>query len=605
MHFLLPIFATFIAVSSSLPATSQTSHVVHEKRDGAPAKWTKRSRMDPSAVLPVRVGLKQRNLHKGMEFLDSVSNPSSKNYGKHWSIEEVERTFAPSDETRQSVLQWLEQNGISSIENEGALATLTFDLPVAHVERLLSTKYYVYEHDESGDAHVACESYSVPEHITKHISIITPTLHFEMKPTRHGVKRDGVFESHPVLTEFEDTFEVTALGDAEVSVDDIPANEPVVQDCITRMTPFCLRSLYNIPEASTTPDGNNSFAIVEYNGNSYVPEDLDTFFNSYQPAAVGARPVLTSIDNGSLIVDNPTDFSVHGESNLDLEYAMALVYPQTVTLYQIGMSPAGDGSGDPENFIQTKVISTSWGANENGQTPAYMDMICNEYMKLGLQGVSVLFSTADFGVAGNSDTCKDDRFQPNWPTTCPYVTAVGATQVDQGQTDIAGTLASGGQPEVAVDSNVKSGGGFSDYFPIPDYQKDFVESYLNNTPPPYGSDKFNAGGRAFPDISVNGRSYVVTTGGAEVGVDGTSASAPTFASMITMINQERLAAGKGTVGFLNPVLYGRSGDYIKDVVSGNNPGCGTDGFSAAPGWDPVTGLGTPDYKKLLDVFMSI
>ncbi|KAF2800034.1 subtilisin-like protein [Melanomma pulvis-pyrius CBS 109.77] len=599
MHFLLPVFATFIAVSSALPAASQQSHVVHEKRDRAPAKWTKRSRMDPSHVLPVRVGLAQRNLDRGMEFLDSVSNPSSKDYGKHWSIEEVRKTFAPSDETRESVLQWLSQHGISSVRDEGALHTLAFDLPVADAEKLLNTKYYVYEHDESGDAHVACDSYSVPEHITKHINIVTPTLHWETKPYRHGVKRDGTFESHPIHKEFEeDAFVVTAEAES-------PDDGPSVQDCLGKITPSCLRALYNIPEASTTPCPNNSIAIVEYNGNSYTPEDLDTFFTTYQPAAVGARPILTSVAGGALDNTNPADFNTHGESNLDLQYAMALTFPQPMTLIQIGNDPTSDGSGEPENYIQTKVVSTSWGSNENEQTPAYMDTVCNEYMKLGLQGVSVLFSTADFGVAGNKDDCMNNRFQPNFPTTCPYVTAVGATQLDDTQTDIAGTLAAGGQPEVAINSGVKSGGGFSDHFAIPDYQNDVVQAYLTNSPPPYGPDKFNAGGRAFPDIAVNGRSYTVVTGGAEGGVDGTSASTPLFASMITMINQERLAQGRGSVGFLNPVLYSRRDDYIKDVVSGNNPGCGTDGFSAAPGWDPVTGLGTPDYQKLLAVFMSI
>jgi tripeptidyl-peptidase-1 len=84
---------------------------------------------------------------------------------------------------------------------------------------------------------------------------------------------------------------------------------------------------------------------------------------------------------------------------------------------------------------------------------------------------------------------------------------------------------------------------------------------------------------------------------------GTSASAPTFGSIVTLINEERVKAGKPTVGFINPTLYANPGAF-NDIVSGGNQGCGTPGFTAVEGWDPVTGLGTPNYEKLLQVFMD-
>ncbi len=71
---------------------------------------------------------------------------------------------------------------------------------------------------------------------------------------------------------------------------------------------------------------------------------------------------------------------------------------------------------------------------------------------------------------------------------------------------------------------------------------------------------------------------------------GTSASAPIFASLINRINEQRLNAGKGTLGFLNPALYANP-SMLNDITNGTNPGCDTEGFSAVPGWDPVTGLG--------------
>lgn len=87
-------------------------------------------------------------------------------------------------------------------------------------------------------------------------------------------------------------------------------------------------------------------------------------------------------------------------------------------------------------------------------------------------------------------------------------------------------------------------------------------------------------------------------------VYGTSASSPTFGSVITLINGERYNAGKSSVGFLNPTLYANS-SVLNDITQGNNPGCATSGFAAQPGWDPVTGLGTPNYPKLLELFTSL
>ena len=92
--------------------------------------------------------------------------------------------------------------------------------------------------------------------------------------------------------------------------------------------------------------------------------------------------------------------------------------------------------------------------------------------------------------------------------------------------------------------------------------------------------------------------------GSFIQVDGTSASAPIVGSVISLINEQRLHAGKSTVGFINPVLYANP-SALNDITSGDNPGCGTNGFTAVSGWDPVTGLGTPNYQKLLAIWMAL
>ncbi len=78
---------------------------------------------------------------------------------------------------------------------------------------------------------------------------------------------------------------------------------------------------------------------------------------------------------------------------------------------------------------------------------------------------------------------------------------------------------------------------------------------------------------------------------------GTSASSPTVGSIITLINGARIAVGKKPLGFLNPWIYSNPW-MLNDITNGTNPGCGTQGFSAVAGWDPVTGYGTPDTLKM-------
>lgn len=85
---------------------------------------------------------------------------------------------------------------------------------------------------------------------------------------------------------------------------------------------------------------------------------------------------------------------------------------------------------------------------------------------------------------------------------------------------------------------------------------------------------------------------------------GTSVATPAWAAILAMLNEERRRVGKGSVGFVNPVLY-KHPEVFTDITRGSNPGCGTDGFHAVKGWDPVTGLGTPDWEKLKSLFLEL
>ena len=97
-------------------------------------------------------------------------------------------------------------------------------------------------------------------------------------------------------------------------------------------------------------------------------------------------------------------------------------------------------------------------------------------------------------------------------------------------------------------------------------------------------------------------------------VSGTSASCPVVAGMISLVNSARLAQGNSTVGFLNPALYANYPAFTNDITSGDNKcmavgymgvRCCREGFYAATGWDPVTGLGSIDFKRFQQVMLGL
>jgi tripeptidyl-peptidase I len=132
-----------------------------------------------------------------------------------------------------------------------------------------------------------------------------------------------------------------------------------------------------------------------------------------------------------------------------------------------------------------------------------------------------------------------------------------------------------------------SSGGFSNIFSTPSFQSSAVSSYLSQLGST-NSGKFNRAGRGFPDVAAMGDNVEIIFQQQAGLVAGTSCSSPIFASIISLINDRRIAAGKSSLGFLNPFLYGTAASTFNDITTGNNPGCNTNGFPAKTGWDPVS-----------------
>ncbi|KAH9010093.1 peptidase S8/S53 domain-containing protein, partial [Lactarius deliciosus] len=104
--------------------------------------------------------------------------------------------------------------------------------------------------------------------------------------------------------------------------------------------------------------------------------------------------------------------------------------------------------------------------------------------------------------------------------------------------------------------------------------------------------------RGIPDIVAQAVGFRIFLNGKEREVGGTSVATPTVAGVISLLNDWLILTGQDPLGFLNPWLYGRGFRGLTDITEGSNPGCNLGGFSAIVGWDPVTGLGTPNFRSM-------
>lgn len=575
------------------------------------------------------------------------SDPESPKYGKYYTAEEVHELFAPASHAVDSVKSWLHEAGLhpERISQSANKQWIQFDASVAEAEALFQSRYHFYEHEATGKSTIGCDEYHVHQDVKRHIDYITPGI--KLMNTRDTPKSD--IEKRGFGWGKGKGTRPPILAPLPMALDAILA-APLLSLCDVAITPPCIEAMYNFTKQTTSAVPGNELGIFEDLGDVYAQEDLNLFFLTLQQRIpIGTHPVLKAVDGA--VAPNPVT-SAGPESDLDFEISYPIIWPQNSILFQTddpvyesnytyagflnNFFDAIDGSycttgdieqpdldpvyPDPSNaagsykqpkqcgvYKPTNVISISYGGQEPDLPASYQQRQCAEIMKLGMQGVTTVVASGDSGVSGRPVTgdngCINQKvFNPDFPATCPYILSVGATLLT-------------GDPHKDVETAVTrfpSGGGFSNIYPRPSYQDAAVNTYFQTagtqypfyTGSTYGNGLYNASGRGYPDVSAVGDNIVVFTGGAPTLIGGTSASCPVWAALLTRINDERLKAGKPTVGYVNPTLY-KNPSALHDITVGSNPGCNTNGFAVSKGWDPVTGLGTPNFPELLKLFMSI
>eukprot|EP00164_Ancoracysta_twista_P002173 GFYU01002869.1.p1 GENE.GFYU01002869.1~~GFYU01002869.1.p1 ORF type:complete len:645 (+),score=223.97 GFYU01002869.1:133-2067(+) len=572
-------------------ATAQSSLVFLEGNFARPIppQWSMGARADPSTQHTIVLALKQSNS------LDSacsqVSDPKSASYGQYLTNDQITALVA-NEAAVEATTNWVESHGVTTYKVNKNRDFVTVTAPVSTIEAMLQTSFFSFSHP-TGKQAVRARRYAVPAELAEHIAFIGGTTRFP--------QHDDI----PTVTMPATEARRKLQGGA---------SEPQV-------TPQFLRDFYNIKYSGDAVNPKSSQAVAEFPGGGAAEYFDESDYNQFLQTFNLPQPQTVTVHGDNEQGDRSCESGLYdrcGEADLDIQYMVGVAENIPATFWITAPSSAEQGlepflkwaTDITEEDNPPLVFSVSYGFPESEVSSSFLNRMNSEFQKACARGITVVLASGDDGVAGNDAASQDPSwcspFHADFPASSPFVTAVGATQIF-GNKEVVCSQATG--------SGITSGGGFSNHFSQPSYQTEAVADYLNDSSIEQPSaSNFNAKGRGFPDVAMVGNKYEVINIGQPVEVAGTSASAPVFASLISLVNDLRLNAGQPPVGFANPLLYHiakTTPSAFFDVTEGDNKCirgqyfCCDEGFSAAKGWDAATGLGAVNYAQFAQAAMQV
>ncbi|CZS97030.1 related to Probable tripeptidyl-peptidase SED2 [Rhynchosporium agropyri] len=599
-RYILPSAVLIFCVSALPSPTSRQdtygSYQVIENKTEVPSGWMYQGPANSNTILPLRLIVKSPEGDRLSNKLLEISTPGHEDYGNYLSQHELRSLVASESGSVDLLTSWLKSySGVSDVVYSAHASSLSLKTTVSGANSMFATEFGVFEAANGEGTVVRSLGYGLPESLTQHIALVHPVTHF---PTVQSPKSSSL----------EEAIKESEKAVASFSKRDI---DPALLAACESITPTCIAKMYNIdytPPVNCTTSGS-SLGVAGFLDEYINHKDVTDFVRKYgNSAATRANPGTFTVELVNGGINNESYPGV--EATLDMQYSMPFIGSLPVVYYSTGgRSPAlgPDGKILPISSTATEpylewleymlakpdgaipqVIVISYTDTEQVVPRDYAVHVCDLFGRLAARGVSIINASGDGGLAGqrdgacvSNDGLNTPKFLPTFPASCPWVTSVGATTII---------------PEQAASF---SSGGFSNYFAAPSYQLNATGAYKTFLNGKYDG-LYNASGRGIPDISLYGSRYQTENGGFSSGWhSGTSAGTPVIASMIALVNDIRLRNGKPVLGWLNPMLYSEKMKSVwNDITEGISYGC-DETWETTTGWDTVTGLGSPDFKRLV------
>ncbi|HEY3333403.1 MAG TPA: protease pro-enzyme activation domain-containing protein [Capsulimonadaceae bacterium] len=558
-------FATASTASFAAPDMAVLSgHVIK-----AAAKNMLVGRVASSAQLSVDIVLPLRNQAALQQQLHDIYTPGTADFGHYLTSADFIARYAPTQDDYDEVAAYFTAKGLTVDPVNPERTLLAVSGSASALQSALSVTLNNYTTPQ-GRAYMAPTSDPVvPATIASRVvGVIGLETFNKFKP--HYVKRDNPLTSFDFVTH---------------------AGTGVRGD----LTPSDVRTAYNLVSTTNRGDGQ-TVASIQLDG--YNKSDIDAYYN-YFAAQLGTKQVPIT----NILLDSATGAPGAGDGQvevcLDIQMQMALA-PNAAQMY-VYIAP-----NSALSFIHcfqkvasdnaAPAVSCSWGLPETYWSSTYLAAANQAFLQMGLQGQSFYAAAGDFGAYDEYDPLFG--FGPlsvDAPASCPNATGVGGT-----------TLATDSTTHTYISESTwgqnyttqGGGGGISAIWPIPAYQKTYQLSSL------FTSGQASTTSRNVPDISLNSdpaSGYSVYSEGQWMTIGGTSAAAPLWAGFTALVNQARSANKLGTLGFANATLYPlavSATNYFKTFhdIADNSKNLY---YSAVPGYDPATGLGTFNGGPLL------
>jgi len=504
-----------------------------------------------NGTLQLSISLNLRNQDTLNTLLAAQNDPHSTLYHQYITSQQFAAEFGPTQATVDSVVAYLHSQGlaVSSVSSNHLLIDASGS--VANVSHAFN---------------VSIADYVMGKRIV-HAPTNEPSIPATLAGAIAGINGlDNVAKYHPMANQHssQQTKAQTGPGGG--------------------YTPSELRTAYDINSLISNGDsGANTVAIFELDG--YTPSDINTYLSNYG---------LGSAKYSNVLVDGATNTPGAGaiEVELDMEVVSAIAPNASQKIY-IGPNST-QGVNDTYNRIVTdnvaKVTSTSWGECEAASGSSELTSLDNIFKQGAAQGQAFFAASGDSGAYD----CNDNNLAVDSPASDPNVVGVGGTnlQVGSGGTYSSESVWSNPSDTQRSPKGAGGGGGISSQFTRPSYQTGTGVSGSNREVPDVSADADPATGYSiYCTVSAAGCSGWLSVG-------GTSAAAPLWTGIANDTNQYLTGLGKATLGSASATLYklfntAQTYTAYHDITSGNNLY-----YSATAGYDPASGVGTPDVWNL-------